>query len=202
MVTDVPRIRIRDDLIMGSQERALPEDPLEHWICSPTELAEELRAFTMEFGSFTPELFAEVKFHLLRASGLTKRGRDELCEVSISEGLCTGCSLLYATKKCLLWYRLYKQVEWRVVERAPPCIRLAYVRRNIRTVVNYLTAAGLLDPPFYPSRRAPSCRMMRRWGLCEPNEYCRAMRTGNTLEYIPARERVKLFRAAPSRRNE
>ncbi|MHA1736496.1 MAG: hypothetical protein ACTSV8_09025, partial [Candidatus Thorarchaeota archaeon] len=126
----------------------------------------------------------------------------ELCEVSISEGLCTGCSMLYATKKCLLWYRLYKQVEWRVVERAPPCIRLAYVRRNIRTVVKYLTAAGLLDPPFYPSRRAPSCRMMRRWGLCEPNEYCRAMRTGNTLEYIPARERVKLSRAVPSRRNE
>ncbi len=169
-----------------------------HWMISKEQLSNEIGSFVIEFGSFTPEWFAEVKFHLLRESGLNKESRDQFCDVAISAGHCPRCDLLYSAKKCPLWYRLYKIAEWKLVERAPPCIRLAFIKRNIKTVVDYLVAVNLIDPPFYRSRRrAPSCKMMRRWGLCKPNEFCNAMTTDNTAEYISARERVKLSRPLP-----
>ncbi len=168
------------------------------WIVPDEELAREIGAFIKEFGSFTPEWFAEVKFHLLRGSGLTKDGRREFCNVSIAFKLCPNCDLLYTAKKCPLWYDLFKKVQWKSVERAPPCIRLAYARHNIKTVTDYLVAVNLIAPPFYGRRRAPTCKMMQRWNLCEPDRYCEAMTTGNTAEYMSARERVKLSRTFPS----
>ncbi|MHA2025596.1 MAG: hypothetical protein ACW98U_06805 [Candidatus Thorarchaeota archaeon] len=169
----------------------------EEWTASPTTVAQELRSFIKEFGSFTPEQFTQIKFHLLRGSGLTKPTRDEFCTLSISESLCPKCDLLYVAKKCLLWYRLFKIIKWETVQRAPPCIRLAFAKKSIKTVAIYLSKANLIDAPFYRARGSTSCNMMRRWGYCNPNEYCNAMETENTLEYISARERVKRSRKLP-----
>jgi hypothetical protein len=166
----------------------------ELWIESSDTVADELRQFIHEFGAFTPELFVQIKFHLLRGSGLTKQSRDELCELSIYNKTCPKCDLLYVAKKCLLWYRLFKIIRWKTVERSPPCIRLAFAKKSIKTVVTYLTKANLIDAPFYKSRGSTSCNMMRRWDYCNPNEYCRVMERENTLEYIPTRERVKRSR--------
>jgi hypothetical protein len=167
----------------------------EEWVSTSEIVARDLQSFVDEFGSFTPQLFAEVNFHHLRGAGLTKASRNELCEISIHVKTCPKCELLYVAKKCLLWSRLYKMVTWAIVERAPPCIRLAYVKKTIKTVTNYFAATNLLAPPFFKSRRAPSCNAMSRWGYCHPNEYCKAMMTENTYEYNTARERVKLSRA-------
>ncbi len=169
----------------------------DYWNVTPDELAEEIRAFTSEFGSFSPEWFVEVKFHLLKSHGLVKETRNELCSVAIDRGLCPHCDHLYIAKKCLLWYDLYKLVSWNIVRRAPPCIRIALTRKNIKTVVNFLTNANLLDPPYYTSRGAPTCASMERWGLCSPDEYCKAMESGRTLEYVKVRERMK--RSRPTR---
>ena len=166
----------------------------EDWASTSDTVAMELQSFVVEFGSFTPQLFAEVNFHHLRGNGLTKASRDELCEISIYIKTCPKCDLLYVAKKCLLWSRLYKMVTWEIIERAPPCIRLAYAKKTIKTVTNYLVAVNLLSPPFFKSRSAPSCNAMSNWGYCHPNEYCKAMKTDNTFEYIAARERVKLSR--------
>jgi hypothetical protein len=166
----------------------------EEWTTSSSAVAEELRSFTREFGSFTPERFTQIKFHLLRGSGLTKPTRDEFCALSIAEDLCPRCDLLYAAKKCLLLYRLFKIVKWETVQRAPPCIRLAFAKKSIKTVAIYLTKTNLIDAPFYRAIGSTSCNLMRRWNYCNPNEYCRAMETENTLEYTAARERVKQFR--------
>ncbi len=171
-----------------------PQLDEELWAESSETVIEELRQFTKEFGSFTPELFVQIKFHLLRGPGLTKHSRDELCELSIHRKTCSKCDLLYVAKKCLLWYRLFKIIRWETVERAPPCIRLAFVKKSIKTVTTYLTKANLIDAPFYRARGSTSCNVMRRWGYCQPNEYCRAMETENTLEYTAARERVKRSR--------
>ena len=167
---------------------------LRHWNASPEQLSDELSAFLIEFGSFTPEVFAELKFHLLKGHGLTKAARRELCGVSASQGHCPKCDLLYVAKKCPLWYRLYRVIRWSRIERTPPCIRLAYVRRNIRTVADYLTLAGLITLPFYTVNHALSCKVMHDSGLCQPNHYCREKHTDNVLEYTSARERVKLSR--------
>ncbi|TFH07378.1 MAG: hypothetical protein E4H14_08615 [Candidatus Thorarchaeota archaeon] len=178
---------------MSKGERILSIDE-EEWTSTPEEVAKELKLFVEEFDSFTPELFAEVNFHLLRHAGLTISSRNELCEISIHSKTCPKCDLLYVAKKCPLWYRLYKIVTWDIVKRAPPCIRFAYAKKTIRTVTNYLARVNLIDPPFYKTRGAPSCNALRSWGYCTPNEYCRAMKTGSTLEYIAARERVKISR--------
>lgn len=167
------------------------------WVVGDAEISSELATFVREFGSFTPELFAEMKLHLLR-SGLTKQARNHLCELSIQAEQCPKCDLLYEAKRCLLWSRLYRLVDWRTVERAPPCIRLAFAKKTIKTVVNYLSYINVIDPPFYPKRAPPSCNMLERWGYCNPNEYCRAMTTGNPREYMSARERVKLSRTTSS----
>lgn len=164
------------------------------WNCSPKELSQELDLFIEEFESFTPEHFAHVNFHLLRRAGLTKRSRNELCKVSIKYKHCHKCKFLYTAKKCLLWSQLYKIIEWGIVERAPPCIRLAFAKKTIKTVANYLVLTGLISPPFYRVRGVLSCNIMRRWGYCTPNEYCRVMKTNRVLEYASARERVKLSR--------
>lgn len=166
----------------------------ELWVEDSQTIAEELLQFTKEFGSFTPELFAQIKFHLLRGPGLTKQSRDELCELSIHSKTCPKCDLLYVAKKCLLWYRLFRLIKWKIVERSPPCIRLAFAKKSIKTVATYLSKTNLIAAPFYKARGSTSCNMMRRWGYCNPNEYCRAMKKENTLEYIPAREHVKRSR--------
>ncbi|TFG33693.1 hypothetical protein EU527_07350 [Candidatus Thorarchaeota archaeon] len=166
----------------------------DEWNPSPMELSKELGLFIEEFETFTPEHFAQVNFHLLRRAGLTKSSRNELCRVSIKNKHCINCEFLYVAKKCLLWSRLYKIIDWGIVERSPPCIRLAFAKKTIKTVANYLVQVNLISPPFYKVRGALSCNLMRRWGYCVPNEYCRAMKTNNVLEYIPARERVKLSR--------
>jgi len=161
------------------------------WNTTPEQLSKELESFIEEFGSFTPEWFIEVKFHLLKDSGLTAMTRDELCNVSVHGEFCKKCDLLYKAKKCKLWYQLFDLVTWKTVHKTPPCIRLAYSKNNIRTVANFLAAANLIDPPFYSVRSAPSCKSLRRWGYCNPNRYCRAMTTDNTLEYQRARTEVK-----------
>lgn len=166
----------------------------EDWTASPDVVAEELQSFINEFGSFTPESFVQIKFHLLRGSGLTRHVRDELCDLSINQGQCPRCGLLYAAKKCLLWYRLFRIIKWEGVQRAPPCIRLAFAKKSIKTVAIYLTKTNLIVAPFYRAIGSTSCNMMRRWGYCTPNEYCNAMETDNTLEYTSVRERVKQSR--------
>ncbi|MHA1964177.1 MAG: hypothetical protein ACXACG_05700 [Candidatus Thorarchaeota archaeon] len=173
------------------EEEHIPELDEELWTESSEIVAEQLRQFTKEFDSFTPELFAQIKFHLLRGPGLIKQSRDELCELSINSKTCPKCDLLYVAKKCLLWKRLFKIIRWETLERAPPCIRLAFAKNNIKTVANYLFRANLINPPFYKTRGWTSCNVMRRWGWCQPNKYCRTMASENIMEYNAARERVK-----------
>ena len=172
----------------------LPELDGELWVEDSETVTKELQQFVAEFESFTPELFTQIKFHLLRGQGLTKQSRDELCELSIHTKTCQKCDLLYIAKKCLLWYRLFQLIRWKTVERTPPCIRLAFIKKSIKTVANYLSKVNLINPPFYRARGSTSCNLMRRWGYCQPNEYCRAMESENTLEYNNARERVKKSR--------
>jgi hypothetical protein len=181
---------------VSNKQGAGPSAEESDWLANAVQMSSELKDFADEFGSFTPELFAEMKIHLLRGS-LTKPARDTFCEISINGGQCPRCDLLYETKKCLLWYRLYRVIDWAAVERGPPCIRLAFAKKTIRTVANYLTYVSLVDLPFYQKRMPPSCNMMERWGYCNPNEYCRAMKTGNPIEYMSARERVKMSRGLP-----
>jgi hypothetical protein len=176
------------------EEERIPQFDEELWIEDAETVAEDLLRFVEEFESFTPEQFAQIKFHLLRGPGLTKQSRDELCKLSIHCQTCPKCDTLYVAKKCPLWYRLFKIIRWETVERGPPCIRLAFVKKSIKTVATYLAKTNLIEAPFYRARGSTSCKLMRRWGYCQPNEYCRAMERENTLEYIPARERVKLSR--------
>ena len=171
-----------------------PQLDEELWVEGAETVAELLRQYTKEFGSFTPERFVHIKFHLLKGPGLIKQSRDELCELSIHSKTCPKCDLLYVAKKCLLWYRLFKIIRWETVERAPPCIRLAFVKKSIKTVATYLSKSHLIDAPFYKAYGSTLCKVMRRWGYCQPNEYCRAMENENTLEYSAARERVKRSR--------
>jgi hypothetical protein len=177
-----------------SDQRSYPELDKELWAESSSTVAETLQQFTKEFISFTPELFVQIKFHLLRGPGLTKQSRDELCELSINSKTCPKCDSLYVAKKCLLWYRLFKIIRWGTVERAPPCIRLAFAKKSIKTVTSYLCKTNLIDVPFYRARGSTSCKVMRRWGYCQPNEYCHAIEKENALEYMAARERVKRSR--------
>jgi hypothetical protein len=170
---------------------SLSED---EWTESPEIVAEELRSFIREFSSFTPERFTQIKFHLLRGSGLTKPIRDELCVLSIHHACCPKCDFLYVAKRCLLWSRLFKIVKWDTVQRAPPCIRLAFAKKSIKTVATYLSKTNLIDAPFYKAFGSISCKRMLSWNYCNPNEYCNAMETERTLEYMSARERVKKSR--------
>ena len=173
------------------EEEHNPQLDEELWAESTETVAEELRQFTKEFGSFTPELFVQIKFHLLRGPGLIKQSRDELCELSIHGKTCPKCELLYVAKKCLLWYRLFWTINPNFIERSPPCIKLAFEKNSIKTVTSYLAKIHVFNPPFYEPKGGTSCNSMRRYGYCKPDSYCRAMSTDYTLEYNAARERVK-----------
>ena len=166
----------------------------EYWNCNVDELSDELKSFVTEFGSFTPNWFAEVKFHLLRHLGLTLETRDEFCTVSIQSKQCKKCDDLYQAKQCLLWYRLFDLISMKTVQRAPPCIRASLQQKSIKSVANFLKKANLLSPPFYKARAPPGCGLMSKWELCEPDEYCKAMQTDNLLEYNKARNGVKMNR--------
>ncbi|MHA2378158.1 MAG: hypothetical protein ACXADO_02190 [Candidatus Thorarchaeota archaeon] len=175
----------------GQRQSLLAE---ENWYGSDEEVSEELQSFITEFGSFTPEWFTDIKFHLLRQAGLTRESRDELCRLSIKHHLCPRCDFLYTAKKCLLWGRLFQLINPKLLDRAPPCIRNAYEKNSIKIVADYLVKANLIEPPFYKARRAPSCGALRRWGYCTPDDYCRAMERESTIAYSAARERVRRSR--------
>ncbi|MHA1637191.1 MAG: hypothetical protein ACTSUO_08655 [Candidatus Thorarchaeota archaeon] len=166
----------------------------EYWNCSVDSLIHTLQQFVSEFGSFTPEWFAEVKFHLLR-QGLNIQSRDELCDASIFVGTCKNCDDLYRTKRCLLWYRLFEIIDGNTVRRAPPCIRNALSANQIKIVARFLKKASLIDPPFFKARMPPRCPKMKEYGHCQPDEYCEKMESNRVLEYNRARERVKLGRS-------
>jgi len=176
-----------------SDKRRKPLLAEENWNSTVNEVQSELQSFIDEFGAFTPEWFVDIKFHLLRESGLTKESRAELCRLSIHASLCPKCDFLYIAKKCLLWLRLFK-INPRIVERAPPCIQQAFKNNAIKIVADFLVVANLIDPPFYKARSAPWCRTLREWGYCTPDEYCEAMERENTLEYSAIRERIKQSR--------
>jgi len=177
--------------LMPSNEHPLSLSK-ELWNCSVNELSDELKSFVTEFGSFTPDWFAEVKFHLLRNSGLTLETRDDFCAVSIQAKQCKKCDDVYQAKQCLLWYRLFKLITQKTVQRAPPCIKASLKQKSIKNVANYLKKANLLSPPFYKARSPPRCGRMSEWGLCTPDNYCKAMKTDNLMEYNDARNRVKM----------
>lgn len=180
---------------MPSERNETPHLNENYWNCSVEELSGELKSFVDEFESFTPDWFAEVKFHLLRHSGLTLETRDEFCIVSIESKQCKKCDDLYMVKQCLLWYRLFDIITWKTIQRAPPCIKASYKNKSIKTVANFLKKANLLSPPFYRARAPPRCGNMSKWGLCKPDEYCRAMQGDNLMEYNKARESVKMSRS-------
>ncbi|MFW9787597.1 MAG: hypothetical protein ACFFE2_02245 [Candidatus Thorarchaeota archaeon] len=177
-----------------SERKSIPKLDNELWTENAESVSKELREFAQEFGSFTPELFVQIKFHLLKGQGFTKQSRDELCELSIHGKTCPKCDLLYVAKKCLLWYRLFWTIRPIYIERAPPCIKLAFEKNSIKTVTSYLARINVFNPPFYIPKGGTSCNSMRRYGYCRPNEYCRAMTSDYILEYNSARERVKQSR--------
>ncbi|MFX0107168.1 MAG: hypothetical protein ACFE7R_02700 [Candidatus Hodarchaeota archaeon] len=166
----------------------------ELWNASDTQVSEEILLFIEEFGSFTPEWFVDIKFHLLRSSGLTMESRDEFCQLSTHYLHCPKCDFLYTAKKCLLWLKLFRYIRTELLKRAPPCIRNAWEQNNIKSVADYFVKANLISPPFYKVRSAPSCKSMKRWGYCTPDEYCEAMERENTLAYSAAREHVRRSR--------
>ncbi|NHJ12506.1 MAG: hypothetical protein EAX95_02465 [Candidatus Thorarchaeota archaeon] len=171
-----------------------PEDVLlssDNWNGTDEAVSKELEMFISEFGSFTPEWFVDIKFHLLRRPGLTMESRDEFCTLSMANEFCPKCDFLYIAKKCLLWFRLFRIITPSLVRRAPPCIKYAYSRKSIKTVADYFVKANLVEAPFYKVRSAPSCKSLRRWDYCHPDEYCEAMEHENTMEYTSARERVR-----------
>ncbi len=175
-------------------ERNEPRLTSEQWNCDSLVLSKELRSFVEEFGSFTPDWFVEVKYHLLKGAGFDRTTRDELCSVSIYSHTCDKCDHLYMSKNCLLWYHLFKLITWKTVGRAPPCIKAAYRNKSIKTVANFLKRANLVSPPYYLSRGVPLCRNMQDWDYCSPDEYCKQMRTGRLLAYNAVREQVKINR--------
>ncbi len=176
----------------GNQRRSILNE--ESWIGSEEEVIEELQSFVSEFSSFTPEWFTDIKFHVLRKTGLTLESRNELCRLSIKHSFCPRCDFLYSAKKCLLWGRLFRLINPKLLHRAPPCIRNAYEKNSIKIVADYLVTANLIEPPFYKARHAPSCRALRRWGFCTPDDYCREMERENTFAYTAARERIRRSR--------
>lgn len=180
-----------EQLMPGEKQKPLLAE--DNWNSTEEEVQNELQLFIDEFGAFTPEWFVDIKFHLLRESGLTKESRDELCQLSIHASLCPKCDFLYVAKKCLLWLRLFR-INPMLVERAPPCIQDAFKNNAIKIVADFLKVANLIDPPFYKVHSAPRCRTLKGWGYCNPDEYCEAMDRANTLEYSAARERVKRSR--------
>jgi hypothetical protein len=182
-----------EDEYMMAEKTRKPFLTEEHWTSTEYEVQSELQSFIDEFGAFTPEWFVDIKFHLLRESGLTKKSRNELCRLSIHASLCPKCDFLYVAKRCLLWSRLFR-INPRIIERAPPCIQEAFKNNRIKIVADFLVVANLIDPPFYKVRSAPWCKTLRGWGYCTPDEYCEAMERENTLDYSAARERVKRSR--------
>ncbi len=177
-------------MVSGNTAPSLSQDL---WNCRVTELSDELVAFVQEFGSFTPDWFAEVKFHLLRDSALDLTTRDEFCQTAIYTKQCGSCDQLYMSRNCLLWYQLFDRIRWKTIARAPPCIKAAYRKKSIKLVANYMTRANLVSPPFYKPRAAPLCKNMQNWGHCEPDQYCKLLRSGKLLDYNAVREHAKMI---------
>ncbi|TXT53986.1 MAG: hypothetical protein BAJATHORv1_100071 [Candidatus Thorarchaeota archaeon] len=163
----------------------------DYWLEDDSTVAEEIQLFIEEFGSFSPDWFVEINFHLLRADGLVKESKSQFCALAQFEENCQSCDDLYKAKHCPLWYNLFRLVKWHLLRRAPPCIRIAYIRKQIRVVVDFLVQANLLEPPFYHSQVGLSCGYLAEWNFCQPDRYCRFLTCNSPLNYSITRNRIK-----------
>ena len=128
----------------------------------------------------------------------------ELCDkVLKGTPVCGYCAQLYY-KGCPLLTDLDKTISpWPVLEKLPPCVRLAWVRKSRRLVINYLVNKGTLKLPLWRKIRMAKCRTMKEWGLCQPDVFCQ----GNSpLQYDnmrvpPAAPQPTMQKGGPYRKN-
>ena len=97
----------------------------------------------------------------------------ELCS-KILKGtvVCSFCASRYY-KDCPLLTDLNKTIDqWSTLEKLPPCIRLAWVRKSRRLVVNYLVRKGALKLPLWGKMPMAKCETLKGWGLCQADIFC------------------------------
>jgi hypothetical protein len=77
------------------------------------------------------------------------------------------------------------------IERSPPCIKKAYKLGRFRVVKSYFNLLGFL-PDTRKENHMIKCNYMRKQKLCEPDNLCKNIESGNLTEYYNVRLKRKI----------
>jgi len=143
--------------------------------------------FILLEGYFNPKTFSELEYALHNQEYPHKALIWELCRNIRCPDICEKCQATCTYKE------FCKQVEGLHIERSPPCIRKAYKLGRFRIVKFYFSLLGFLSN----AREECStikCSEMKKQKLCEPDDFCKSIESGNLTEYYSIRLMRKIAR--------
>lgn len=158
---------------------------LRFWLVPPEDLKQKCLEFIIIEGYFNPITFSELEYALHNQEYPNKALIRELCRNIRCPDICEKCK---ATCK---WKEFCKQLKNLHIERSPPCIKKAYKLGRFRVVKSYFNLLGFL-PDTRKENYMIKCNYMRKQKLCEPDNLCKNIESGNLTEYYNIRLKRKI----------
>jgi hypothetical protein len=148
-----------------------------------------LRQKCLEFiileGYFNPKTFSELEYALHNQEYPHKALTRELCKYVRCPDICEKCQV-----DCK-WKEFCEKIKNLHVERSPPCVQEAYKLGRFHIVKIYFSLLGFLSNSVdeYPMIK---CIDMKKERLCQPDNLCKSIESGNLTDYYSLRLRKKV----------
>ncbi|MHA1603766.1 MAG: hypothetical protein ACTSWF_03815 [Candidatus Freyarchaeota archaeon] len=158
---------------------------MRYWLVPPETLRHKCLEFIILEGYFNPKTFSELEYSLHNQEYPHRALIRELCRNVRRPEICEKCQATCA------WKELCIQVKNLHIERSPPCIQKAYRSGMFRLVEFYFRLLGVL-PNTKKRNILMKCDYMKKKKLCNPDIFCKSIKTGNLTEYYNIRLRKKI----------
>ncbi|MEM3586213.1 MAG: hypothetical protein QXO71_02730 [Candidatus Jordarchaeaceae archaeon] len=156
------------------------------WLATREHLKQKCLEFILLEGYFNPVTFSELEYALHNQEYVHTSLIRELCRLIRCPNICEKC------QATCMYRELCKKVEHLHIERSPPCIQKAYSLGRFHVVQFYFSLLGFFS---YGRKEhlTLKCNELKKQKLCEPDDFCKEIASGNLIEYYRIRLIKKLL---------
>lgn len=153
---------------------------LKFWLVPREHLRQKCLEFILLEGYFNPTTFSELQYALHNQEYVHQALIWELCKNIRCPDICEKCQATCTYKE------FCNQVESLHIERSPPCIRKAYKLGRFHIVKIYFRLLGFVsdEKEEFPTIK---CNEMKKQKLCEPDDFCKGIKSGDLTDYYTIR---------------
>ncbi|WXG40177.1 MAG: hypothetical protein WED07_05035 [Candidatus Freyarchaeum deiterrae] len=165
------------------------------WLIPPKDLRQKCLEFIILEGYFNPKTFSELEYALHNQEYPHNALIRELCRNIRCPEICEKCQA-----KCT-WKKFCEKIKNLHIERSPPCVRKAFKLGRFGIVITYFSLLGLLSNTIgeYPMIK---CLDMKKQNLCQTDNLCKNIESGNLTEYYNIRLTKKITEEIKGHRSQ